>query len=58
MEYTQKQADQITAEEELGTTFTDYWENLFKVIDQMDTRDFHARVASRGARRVKHLLDY
>ncbi len=58
MQYTQEEADQTTAEEALGTTFTDYWENLFKVIDQMGIREFHTREASRGVRRVKDLIDY
>ena len=58
MEFTQEQADQITAEEALGTTVADYWENLFEQMEQMDRRDFYTREASRGARRVKHLLDY
>jgi hypothetical protein len=58
MQYTQEEADQTTAEEALGKTFTDYWENLFMVIDQMDTREFPLRGATRGARRVKDLIDY
>ena len=58
MQYTQEEADQTTAEEALGTTFTDYWEHLFKVIDQMDTHEFHTREVSKGAKRVKHLIDY
>jgi hypothetical protein len=57
MQYTQEEADQTTAEEALGKTFTDYWLHLFKVIDEMDTREFPLRGVTRGARRVKHLID-
>jgi hypothetical protein len=55
--YTQEEIDTITAEEPLATTFTQYWQDVFNQIDQMNSHESYAREASYGVRRVKDLLE-
>jgi hypothetical protein len=51
MDYTQEQNDQIMAEQDLGTTFTNYWKSVFEQIDQMGASQPYR------VRRVKDLIE-